>query len=356
MAASTIIALVLGSFVGLYLLAVVVFAAYESSAARRQRRSIVELRAEAPSQRAAAAVVKARGEFSQAVEAYETAMVGLGSAVGRPLDRITVGGSTVGASGGTPGALGGSLFGNDRPVAPIVSRASESVVLDLNDIAELEHRKEIARNNLLDAQRLWDSVRPAHGPESALDLWSGTGVLRGWQVGPIGFERAFIRCDHVVDASCWAAFEVKRLRLGLAFSMEEQHLAVFAAAVPAERMGEIIGRSMGGTEFAARPGFAPLRSWRRARRIPEARRAAFSLLTTRTPDQAIDSATRATVRNALEVELGQPLDRLRSLGGMTGVMSVLASGPSLTLGAWGGRSPQAELLAASPHTAWHQQS
>lgn len=352
MAASSILVLVLGSVVGLYLLAVVVFASYESSAARRQRRAITSLRAEAPSQRAAAAVVRARGEFSQAVEAYETAMAGLGSAVGRPLDRVTVGGS----SGGSPGALGGSLFGNDRPAVPIIGRASQSVVLDLNDIAELEHRKEIARNNLLDAQRLWDSVRPAHGPESPLDLWSGTGVLRGWQVGPIGFERAFIRCDHVIDASCWAAFEVKRLRVGLALSMEEQHLAVFAAAVPAERMGEIIGRSMGGAEFAARPGFAPLRSWRRARRIPEARRAAFSLLTTRTPDQAIDNATRATVRNALEVELGQPLDGLRSLGGMTGVMSVLASGPSLSLGFWGGRSPQAELLAASPHTAWHQSS
>lgn len=352
MAASSIIALVLGSVVGVYLLAVVVFASYESSAARRQRRTIAGLRSEAPSQRAAASVVRARGEFSHAVEAYETAMAGLGSAVGRPLDRITVGGS----SGGSPGALGGSLFGNDRPVAPIIGRASEPVVLDLNDIADLEHRKEIARNNLLDAQRLWDSVRPAHGPESPLDLWSGTGVLRGWQVGPIGFERAFIRCDHVVDGSCWAAFEVKRLRLGLALSMEEQHLAVFAAAVPAERMGEIIGRSMGGAEIAARPGFAPLRTWRRARRIPEARRAAFSLLTTRTPDQAIDRATRATVQNALEVELGQPLDGLRSLGGMTGVMSVLASGPSLTLGTWGGRSPRAELLAASSHTAWHQPS
>ena len=282
-------------------------------------------------------------------------MAALESTTGRPLDRVTVGGSAAGSSAGTSGTHGGSLYLYDRPVAPTFRRASGSVV-DMNGIADLEHRKEIARNALLDAQRLWDSVRPADRPDSPLDLWSGTGVLRGWQVGPIGFERAFIRCDHVVDASCWAAFEVKRLRLGLALSMEEQHLAVFAAAVPAERMGEIIGRSMGGAELAVRPGFAPLRSWRRARRIPEARRAAFSLLTTRTPGQAIDSGTRATVRNAIEVELGQPLDRLRSLGGITGVMSVLASGPSLTLGAWAGRSPHAELLAASPHTAWHQQA
>ncbi len=342
MDAQTVLTFSLAGLAGVFLVAVAVFAMYESSAARRQRRAIVGLRAEAPSQRAAAAVVKARGEFTEAVEAYEMAMAGVAASVGRPLERVSAGG----VSGGS------SLFGEDHLFDQ--SPNGPSPMVGLADIAELEHRKEIARTNLLDAQRLWDSVRPSHGPESNLDLWSGSGVLRGWQVGPIGFERAYVRCDHVVDPDCWSAWEVKRLRVGFAFGMEEQHLAIFAAAVPIERVGEIVGRSMGGAELALRPGFSPLRAWRRVRRVPEARRAAFSLLTTRTPDQATDIATRATVRNAIEVELGQPLDSVRSLGGVDGVMSVLASGPSLMAGAWFGRSPQAELLAASPHTAWHQ--
>lgn len=337
-----------------FLLGLVAFAVYESSGARRQRRAIVSLRAEAPGQRAATAVVRARGEFSHAVEAYEAAMATVESLVSSPLERVGVGGSA--------GSSGGSLFTEHRaaPLHPPTEPGPTGAIpfggaVSQNDIALLEQRKEVARTRLLDAQRLWDSVRPAQGPESPLELWSGTGVLRGWQLGPIGFERSFVRCEHVVDPECWSSWEVKRLRLGFAFGMEEQHLALFSAAVPVERLGEILGRSLGGPEFACRPGFSPMRAWRRARRIPEARRAAFSLLTTRTADQKTDAATRATVRNAVEVELGRPLDELRSLTGIQGVMSILASGPSGVIGIWAGRTPQAELLAASAHTAWHQQ-
>ena len=110
---------------------------------------------------------------------------------------------------------------------------------------------------------------------------------------------------------------------------------------------------MGGAELAIRPGFAPLRWWRRRRRIPAARRATYSLLATRELDHRTDEATRFSVRTAVEAELGHSIDQVRTLGQVDGVLSVLAAGPSLMVGAWFGRTPQAELLAASAHTSWH---
>lgn len=327
---------ILGTVLGCICAAVLVFAVYESGRARRQRQAFLRLRNDTVSHQAAAEVVSARAEFGQAVEEYEEAMTG----AQRTID-VTSGAGSVAISGGS----GGLFESVDAP--PVQAGPS---------IADLEHRKDEARARLMNAQRAWEAVRPSSGPSSTLDLWSGNGVLRGWQFGPIGFERAFIRCEHVVDPDCWAAWEVKRLRLGFAFGAEEQRLALFAAAVPIDRMTEIVGRAMGGTEVALRPGFAPLRWWRRNRRIPAARRATYSLLTTRELDHTTDDATRFTVRSAIETELGQSIDDIRELGDVDGVLSVLAAGPSVALGFWTGRSPAAEMLAASPHTSWHATS
>ncbi len=311
---------------------IVGFAVHESSTAKKQRRAFVAQRSESASNRAASEVMAARSAFAAVVQEYEQALAGA-------TQTIDV---TAGSAGGAGPRSGATSTFADLAEGP-----------PSNGVAELERRKDEARNRLIAAQQRWEAVRPTAGPSSEIELWSGSGVLRGWQFGPVGFERAFIRCEHVVDPACWASWEVKRMRFGFALALERQNLALFAAAVPIDRMTEILGRAMGGFEVAFRPGFSPARWWRRTRRMPEARRATYSLLTPTSPDYAVDDATRATVRNAIEAELGAPIDSVDSFGDVDGVLSVMAAGPTLAIGLWGGRTPAAELLASSPHTAWY---
>lgn len=310
----------LGSSAGIIAVALLGFALYERSVAARTRQRLLAIRPEAASQHAASNVVRARSEFSLAVEAYERAMAA-SSRVAEP--------SVIGASGTTL----------EAPLPP-------------THIQDLEQQKDRTRTELLDAQRLWESVRPSADVDASVSLWSGFGVLRGWQFGPVGFERAFVRTEHIIDPSCWAVWEVKRMRFGLALGAETQRLALFGAAVPTDRVGEILGQGMGGGEVAFRPGFSPQRWWRRSRRLPEAQLATDKLLALRSVDAEIDRGSRKAVDSALEDEMGQPVDTVASLGDMDGLLSVLAGGPSLLVGAWWGTEPTAELLAGSAHTAW----
>ncbi|MFT7601541.1 MAG: hypothetical protein ACI8TP_004500 [Acidimicrobiales bacterium] len=317
--------LLLSSPIVVIALAIFGFALYETTAARRERQSLLRVAPEAASQHAAAGVVRARARFSTAVEAYEMAMA-------NAPDLVSVAEST-----------GPSLF---RPAAETPFAGSSL------GIEQLEANKEIARTELLDAQRLWESVRPSVAPDAAISLWTGYGVLRGWQLGPIGFERAFVRCEHILDPTCWAAFELKRMRWGFALGAESQRLALFAAAVPTERVAEILSQGLGGAEAALRPGFAPTRWWRRRGRLPAPRRASGALLQTFDLADGLDEPTRAVVRKAFEVEMGDTPENIRSLGDLDGVLSILAGGPSALVGVWAGPQPQARLLAGSAHTSW----
>ena len=324
--------IVLLPVVGIVLLGVVAFALYETSAARRDRDSLLALKPEAASQAAASNVVRARSQFTLAVEAYERGMANAQSA-----SRVVE-------------TSGGSLFAGDDSL-----RAGDELVLDPNpELDRLELAKEEARNELLAAQREWEQVRPLSDADASAELWSGHGVLRGWQLGPIGYERAFIRLEHVLDSTCWGCWETRRFRWGLAIGAERQQLAMFAAAVPIDKVEQILSQGMGGAEFAVRPGFSPQRWWRRRRRLPAPRRATSTLLQTFDLAEGPDEPTRSSVRKAFEVEMGQAPETVGSLGEMDGVLSVLASGPSLLVGGWWGTEPKPVLLAGSAHTGWRE--
>lgn len=331
-------AILLLSPVAVVLVGLLGFIAFESSAARRDRDGLLKLNPEAASQHAAANVVRARSQFSQAVEAYE-----LGLALAEQSTVRTSAQQLVGVGDARTGGGGDTFFGT----SDVVSGAGASV-------PELEYAKEVARTQLLDAQRLWESVRPSPGPDSEIDLWFGHGVMRGWHLGPIGFERGFVRVEHVLDPTCWAAYEVSRMRWGVAVGIENQRVATFSAAVPIERVPEIVSQGMGGGEMALRPGFSPQRWWRRRNRLPAPRRATSALMQTPDLAEGPDDPTRAAIQRAFEIEMGESPTELRSLGEMEGVMSVLAGGPSVMLGAWWGPDPEPHLLAGSPHTSWRR--
>lgn len=313
------------SAVGIVLLGIGAFALYETSAARRDRDRLAALKPEAASQTAAANVVRARSEFTLAVEAYERGMANAHSS-----SRVVE-------------TSGGSLFAAD-----------ETLIEPNPELDRLEAAKEEARNVLLNAQREWEQVRPLSDADAAAELWSGHGVLRGWQIGPIGYERAFIRLEHILDSTCWGCWETRRFRWGFALGAERQQLAMFAAAVPIDKVEQILSQGMGGAEFALRPGFSPQRWWRRRRRMPAPRRATSTLLQTFDLAEGPDEPTRSSVRKAFEVEMGQAPETVGSLGEMDGVLSVLASGPSLLVGAWWGTEPKPRLLAGSAHTGWRE--
>lgn len=319
--------LISSSVLGLLTAMVVVFALYERVVSARDRAGLLGLRPEAPSQHAAANVVRARSQFSAAVEAYERELADV-----QPELQLS-------------DAAGSSLFAGRQG-------GTEVEVRNGDRLAQLEQHKDVARTQLLDAQRLWESVRPTADADAAVSLWAGFGVLRGWQVGPIGFERAIIRCEHSIDPECWAAWETRRMRFGFALGAESQRLALFAAAVPTNRLGELIGKGMGGSEVALRPGFSPLRWNRRRGRESDPKRATELLLSLRDLTSELAPMARLAVNDAYAGELGEPIENVRSLGDMEGMLSVLSGGPALLVGAWWGKEPAAQLLAGSAHTAW----
>ncbi len=306
-----------------WLIIVILFALYDALAGRKERSSLLAVGAPAVIGRALDAVLQSRTAFALAVKRYEEA-----------LSRQT---ARVGAAAGLSDAI--------RSNNPFVS-----------DIGELERHKDDARERLLDAQRLWDAVQPGERPDASIDLWMGSGFMRGWQIGPIGYERMFVRFDHSIDSTCWVAWEFRRPRIGFGLGYERQRLALFCIRTSAEQLPSLVGRAFDGHELAVRPGFVPSRLWRRLRRSDEAKAANTVLMRRHQLGDLIsgpDADERRVVNAAFEVELGDRLARISELPPGPGLLSIHAKGPSFSLGAWTGPTPDAELRASSGHGTWH---
>ncbi len=307
-----------------WLVVVVLYATYDAIAGRKERSTLLAVSTPPLVGRALDSVLKSRTEFASAVKRYESAL-----ARNRP---------TVGASSTGP-------------------ERSPSRSLFATELPDLEAAKEAARERLLDAQRLWDAVKPGHGPVADIDLWMGFGFMRGWQIGPIGYERMFVRMDHAIDSTCWVVWEFRRPRFGFGLGYERQRLALFCVRTDEKTLPSLVGRAFDGHEIAARPGFVPSRVWRRFRRDDEAKSANKALLSRHQLSDLIsgpDQATRRVVTAAFEAELGNKLHNIRALPAGPGILSIHAKGPSLSLGAWTGPTPEAELRASSGHKTWHE--
>lgn len=295
------------------------FAVADVVIARRDRRRWSDLVDESVSLRAAEAVVRARARLAAVVDAE----VPRHAAHQHP----------------SKGALRGG---------PVASGSSSS--FDGND-----PERDAAREALLDAQRLWESVRPPRDTAARVGIWSGRGWLRAWQFGPIGFERIVIRADHLVDAECWVLHEYRRFRFGFGLGAETQTIAVFAAGTPSRRLDELLRTLLGGGEAAFRLGFAPRRWWSTRQRSPIAQAATHAVLADRRVRRPPDPATTAAVWAAVREDFGDQV----TTRGLPGLQSPLAvahtAGPSLLVGAWWGSKPKSRVAAASSHVVWRDQ-
>jgi hypothetical protein len=295
---------------------VVVFGIYELASSERIEESLRAHRSDSASNYAFDAVVVARSRFSEAVKAFELAV-----------------------SHTSQLALSG------RPQTP-----------EHGDLMELEQAKDEARIQLLDSQRLWESVKPTGGPSSPADLWFGTGSLRGWMLGAVGYERAFIRLDHAVDPGCWAVWKISRFRFGLGLGVESQHLALLASGADIRQLANLISHGFDGSEIAFRPGFSPMRWYRRSTQ-PVWSRVASGILLDGTRGRATvmwgaGKAIRSRVGDAFEVELKTPLAEMGRMPIDDSVLTTATKGPALIAGAWTGRRPHPRLLTGSNHTTW----
>lgn len=307
-----------------WLVVVILFAIYDALAGRKERTSLLAVATPPVVGRALDTVLKSRTDFAGAVKRYEAALSQERSAVS---------------------------------AGPTGEGSAPSRQLFATELPELEAAKEAARERLLDAQRLWDAVKPGVGPKADIDLWMGFGFMRGWQIGPFGYERMFVRMDHAIDSTCWVVWEFRRPRYGFGLGYERQRLALFCVRTDEETLPALVARAFDGHEVAVRPGFVPSRVWRRFRRDDEAKSANKALLARHELGDLIsgpDQSTRRIVSAAFEAELGGRLDSIRSLPPGPGILSIHAKGPSLSLGAWTGPTPVAELRTSSGHKTWQR--
>lgn len=304
------------------ILTVLIVAVWQRIAVVRDVRSLAAIAPNQGEDTAFAAVVAARSRFAAAVNAYEVA---LASPVPEPA-----------VAGGAPPR---SIFDRSQPAT----------------LEELEAGKDRAREELLAAQSRWKSTKTSNEPISPLGLWFGSGILRGWNLGPVGYESVVIRIDHAIDESCWSVWRLGRIRLGLAVGVEKQRLALFVFGARPEAIRGLLGRGFGGTEAAIRPGIALGRTWRRLRRDKITRWSVDAVLDEATSElltQSPSAECRARVVEAFEYELGGPLDALDDLPGSEAMLAMQTRGPAFVLGAWGGREPRPRLVSRSGHSSW----
>ncbi len=301
------------------------FALVEALLAGRDRRRWALLGDERLTRRAAAAVVEARARLSAALENDH-----------RPERAVRR----------------HPALGNVAPGVPSGLGDPERAVDDGTEVDGVAG----AREALLDAQRLWASVRPRPDADARVGIWSGRGRLRSWQLGPIGFERVVVRCDHLIDPTCWVLTEYRRFRLGFGLGVESLDLAVFAAGVPSRRLDALLRALLRGPEAAFRPGFAPLRWWRTTRRSQNAQAATNAVFADRRLDRSPLPATSEAVWVAVREDFGSDVERvgLRGVGGPIAVAHT--SGPSLLFGWWWGLRPRSRHVAASSHVVWRDSS
>ena len=270
-------------------------------------------------------LLAARSRFTHAVTAYEEAVQLVGVREAAP-----AGGPAAGSA--------------DLPASPA--------------LAEAERAKDHARQELLDAQRLWAASRDIDVDRADPDpaLWTGRGLLVAGNLGPVGWERATIRFTHLLDESCWVVVRVSRPRFGLALGAEWQRLAIAGAGVDSDGLRSLLSVAFAGTEVAVRPGFAPARLWRRLRRTEPTRSSLThqlrdarlaSVLEPRTPELS------ATLLHTFEAEFGQSVTPRTELGLDRGLLGIHTAGPSVLFGAWGGPKPKVTVELSSDHRGWN---
>lgn len=302
------------------------FALVDALLASRDRRRWAQLGDETVSRRAAAAVVDARRRLAAALENDH-----------RPERAVRRHPALGNVAPGVPSGLG---------------EAEQSSAEQSSDATVEVAGVDAAREALLDAQRLWASVRPRRDANARVGIWSGRGRLRSWQLGPIGFERIIVRSDHLIDPDCWVLTEYRRIRFGLGVGVESLDLAVFAAGVPSRRLDALLRELLRGPEVAVRPGFAPLRWWRTTRRSQSAQAATNAVFADRRLDRPPSPATSEAVWVAVREDFGSDVERM-GLSGIGGPIAVAhTSGPSLLFGWWWGLRPRSRLVAASSHVVW----
>lgn len=302
---------------------VVVFAVATARQAGRRRRSLQHLARTPAPDIAYRAVVNARSAFTRSVQAYEEAL----------------------AAAGGSASIGGSVGSGD----------SQTQAADLE---MMETRKDHRRTRLLEAQRMWEDVRPATGPDSPVNAWVGAGDLRGWSLGLVGFETALIRLEHAVDPNCWVVLETRRIRSGPALGAERLKLGIVIEGADIGQLTGLIQVAMGSPEIALRPGTSILR-WVARQRLQ---------------GSTLFDALRASVDSSNRFFLGgfgpqvnrsslgylsevRGIDLDRSDAGLAGgfesaSLKISSSGPALLVGLWFGRRPTPRVLAGSNHQAW----
>ncbi len=296
------------------LVGIVTFALVAERNHRSLRRSLAPVRRQPAPDAAYRAVVNARSAFTRSVQAYEEAL----------------------DAGGREG----------------------TVTTGAADLQLMEEQKDQRRARLMEAQRLWETVRPAASPESPVRFWIGVGELWGWSLLVAGFESAIIRLEHPLDRDCWVVVETRRLRLGPALGAERLRLGLVIDGAHIGQLTDLIQAAMGSAEVAVRPGLSIARSLgeRRhdARPLLTGLRATLdrdrSVFTDGVPDGVRQQAI-AHLTSGRGIELGQPDDGLGERADGIG-LRIGSSGISLLAGMWTGRRPAARILAASNHQAW----
>ncbi len=225
-------------------------------------------------------------------------------------------------------------------------------------LVDAERAKDRARDELLDAQRLWAASREIDVDQADPDpaLWTGRGVLVAGNLGPIGWERATIRLTHLLDDRCWVVVRISRPRLGLAIGAEWQRLAIAGAGVDSDGLKSLLGVAFAGTEVAVRPGFTPARSWRRFRRTEPTRTSLKHQLREARLAAVLEPRSAElsdTLRHTFEAEFGQTLTSSTELGLDRGLLGIHTAGPSLVVGAWGGPKPKVTVELSSDHRGWN---
>ncbi len=304
-------------------LLVVTFAVLSARQHRRRCRSLWQVARPPALDIAYRAVVNARSAFTRSVQAYEEALA---------------------AAGNARSGAGSGLPGDSRTQA--------------EDLKTMESRKDQRRSRLLEAQRMWEDVRPAVGADSPVNMWLGAGELRGWSLGLIGHETALLRLQHAVDTGCWVVVETRRLRIGPAFGAERLTLGIVIEGASIEQLTGLVQLAMGSPEVAVRPGTSIVRLLTRRRLREKALFEALRRSVRSGNSQYLDGFGPMVERLSLR-HLSQAgalnLDQAHAgLAGHTDTLNlrISSSGPAFLFGAWFGRRPAARVLASSNHQTW----
>lgn len=232
-----------------------------------------------------------------------------------------------------------------------------SALGDQKSAEELDAEREAARQRLKAAQQALDEAQPGHGPDSRVHAWFGSGLMRGWQLGPVGRERFWIRFDHALDPECWVLYSVARWRFGLGLGGEHQRLSLQALRASADQLPILVRTALDGRELALRPGLAPSRLWYRLRRPRSSQVADRALLRRGAVARLVDppdDAVRSRALIALGHEVGERLDAFDVLPKGPGLLRIVVSGPAWLFGAWSGPAPEVRIHASSGHGTWQR--